>query len=455
MRCLYPIGLALALPSFATTLVVHPQRGNDLTGNGTLQRPFRTVSHALALATSGTTIVLQPGIYNTASGERFPWVVRPGIILRGNEAQQGQGVVVIGGGTFRSVFLPQPNATIIIQDRTELRGLTISNPQLRGYGIWQEEGNSIIANNTIINSRQDGILLTGNTTSTVSNNRLSGNNASNITIEGAAQPLVQQNSLERSRFGISIRQQAVPQLVANTIAENDTGIIIQGSARPLLRQNNIYNNRQAGIITLNDSSPDLGNRQNPGQNIFRSNGRAIHNNSSHTVIAWGNQFDRAAFFGAVSWDNSDRLPSLTSPLSPPAPFGENREPPTKFEPIPNSVVVRIAGSPTRPVAVNSAIDPNLPPVTALPPADGRIVADLTPVVPKSPTVPLRFRVVVPVNSEAEKIAVRQMLPGAFPLNRSGQLVVQVGAFNRLELAQEQVRQLANQGITAILEPISP
>ncbi|MFN3359927.1 MAG: DUF1565 domain-containing protein [Pseudanabaenaceae cyanobacterium] len=445
MRCLYTIGFAVVLPSFATTLVVHPQQGNDLTGNGTLQRPFRTVSHALSIANSGTTIVLQPGTYSSSSGERFPWVLREGIILRGNK-----GAVVIGGGNFRSVFLPQPNATIVVQDRTELQGLTISNPHPRGYGIWQEEGNAIIANNIVLNSRQDGIFLAGKTTSTVSNNRFSGNSASNITIEGEAQPLLQQNISERSRFGISIRQQAAPQLVANTIADNDTGIIIQGNARPLLRRNTIDNNQQAGIITLNDSNPDLGDQQNPGQNIFRRNPRAIYNNSSQGILAWGNQFDQANFFGQVTWENTPPMPVAPS-LPPPIAVSA----PPSFEPVPNSVVVRIGGSPPRPMAINSTIDPNLPPVTALPPPDGRIVEDLTPAVPKRPALALRFRVVVPVNSEAERIALRQMLPGAFPLNRSGQAVLQVGAFHRLELAQEQVRQLASQGISAILEPITP
>jgi hypothetical protein len=80
------------------------------------------------------------------------------------------------------------------------------------------------------------------------------------------------------------------------------------------------------------------------------------------------------------------------------------------------------------------------------------VDDLTVKPSPRPALTLRFRVVVPVNSEAEKISLRQLLPGSFPLYRSGQEVIQVGAFNSIELAREQVQKLASQGINAVVEP---
>jgi len=436
MRCVYPILLGVSLPVLANPLLVHPQRGNDLTGNGSTTRPFRTVSQALAIAQPGTTILLQPGTYSVNSGERFPWIVGPGIILQGNPSQQGQGVVVIGGGTFRSQFLFNPNVTIVARDQSEIRGLTIGNPHPRGFGLWQEAGTAIIANNTFTGSKQDGILVTGNSNPTIISNRFFRNGSSHITIEGDARPVIQQNVLNQGKFGITIRQQATPQLIGNQITNNDNGIMVQGSARPTLRRNTVTNNRQTGIIALNDSNPDLGTASNAGQNIFRSNGRDIHNNSSQTINALGNQFDRADLFGKVTVDTAVAAAPRT--ITP--------------EAIPNSVVVKISGTASPPVGINSAIDPSLPPVTMYPPPEGRIVDDLTPKPAPRPTLTLRFRVVVPVNSETEKNSLRQLLPGSFPLYRSGQEVIQVGAFNSIELAREQVQKLASQGINAVVEP---
>ncbi len=443
MRFFYPILLGVALPALANPILVHPQRGNDLTGNGTAQRPFRTVSQALAVAPPGATILLQPGTYSPSSGEKFPWLVPPGITLRGNEAQQGQGVVVMGGGAFSSASLFKPNVTIVLQDQTELRGLTIGNPNIRGYGLWQEGGRAIIANNSFTGSRQDGILLTGSSSSTVIGNRFLRNGGSNITIEGEARPVIQKNSLNQGKFGITIRQKATPQVISNNISNNENGIMIQGDARPSIRGNEVSNNRQTGIIALNDSSPDLGTNSAPGQNSFRSNGRDIHNNSSQTLSALGNKFEQGKFFGKISLENT--LVTATPNLPQARPI----------ESIPNSVVVKISGSSPKAVDVNSAIDPKLPPVTMLPPPEGRIVDDLTPKPISRPAPSLKFRVVVPVSSESEKITVRQLLPGSFPLNRSGQAVVQVGAFNSIELARDHVQKLANRGISAVVEPFNP
>lgn len=445
MRFFYPILLGATLPALANPILVHPQRGNDLTGNGTAQRPFRTVSQALAVAPRGATILLQPGNYSVNSGEKFPWLVPPGITLRGNEAQQGQGVVVTGGGTFASASLFKPNVTIVLQDQTEVRGLTIGNPNTRGYGLWQEKGRAVIANNSFTGSRQDGILLTGSTSSTVISNRLLRNGGSNITIEGDARPVIQKNVLNQGKFGITIRQQASPHLIGNSISNNDNGIMIQGDARPTIRGNEVSQNRQTGIIALNNSSPDLGTGFAPGKNIFRANGKDIHNNSSQTLSALGNRFEQGNLFGKITVEDTV---ALVQPSLPPAS-------PRPFESLPNSVVVRISGTSPRSVGIPSAIDPKLPPVTMLPPPEGRILNDLTPKPIPRPVASLKFRVLVPVSSETEKINVRQLLPGSFPLNRSGQAVVQVGAFNSIELARNHVQKLADQGISAVVEPVNP
>jgi len=54
------------------TLFVDPVNGNDDSGNGCVNRPFKTLNHASFEADSGMTIVALPGVYSAATGEYFP-----------------------------------------------------------------------------------------------------------------------------------------------------------------------------------------------------------------------------------------------------------------------------------------------------------------------------------------------------------------------------------------------
>lgn len=82
-----------------TTLVVNPVSGSDTTGNGTSEKPYKTLTKALAVVknstTPGLTIQLAPGQYTTASGEVFPIVVPTGVTINGNGYGKG-----FAAGTF-------------------------------------------------------------------------------------------------------------------------------------------------------------------------------------------------------------------------------------------------------------------------------------------------------------------------------------------------------------------
>ena len=119
-------GDATIAPTFmvaTATLFVNPRLGaDDATGTSAAQ-PFRTLTHAFAVAGGGAkgpapVIAVAPGTYDAAGGETFPLVVPAGITVVGDEENKGAGIVVSGAGPmatrefFQTAMVPSSNATV-------------------------------------------------------------------------------------------------------------------------------------------------------------------------------------------------------------------------------------------------------------------------------------------------------------------------------------------------------
>ncbi|GAA5109813.1 right-handed parallel beta-helix repeat-containing protein [Pseudonocardia adelaidensis] len=106
-------GLLTAVPARAEPperghYQVDPAAGDDRTGTGSVPRPFRTITRALAAAQPGETVVLHAGTY-----DEHVVTVRPGVTISGPRDAVLQGAAV-------------SNRVIEIQhDDTTLRGFTI------------------------------------------------------------------------------------------------------------------------------------------------------------------------------------------------------------------------------------------------------------------------------------------------------------------------------------------
>jgi hypothetical protein len=131
-------------PVSATLLYVNPASGTDAPGAGSEVSPYRTIAYALRQATPGTYVQLARGSYTEASGEVFPLTVPPGVTLRGEESEKGQTVAIIGGGNLVSPTFARQNVTLQVSKDTEIRGVSFTNPNTRGTGIWIESVNSRI-----------------------------------------------------------------------------------------------------------------------------------------------------------------------------------------------------------------------------------------------------------------------------------------------------------------------
>lgn len=498
-----------AIPAIAQTspqttepqniIYVNPQTGSDRPEQGTNTAPFKTISYAISRAKPETITIIQlaNGLYSNNTGEQFPIRLRPNLTLRGNEADKGKGITIVGGGTLSSISRFTQNVAIALADRSELRGVTVTNPNTRGYGLWIENASPAITNNTLLDNHQDGMLITGKSTALVSANQFFRNGTSGLAIEGAASPEIRGNLFQQTTFGMSIRQESSPQITENTFTQNQNGILIQSSAKPVLRGNMIVNNRSYGLTVSDNANPDLGKANDDGNNTFAGNGTLdLQNVSSNAISVIGNQLDSKRVKGKLqllnvrSPNNSFINGLIASPPSTPtnasstnrfaninqqlqeqmvasqnvnlAPNQTNGTNQTNnpfwYESV-NSVIIRI--EPKRidsPIPANPEITANLRPVRAFPPS-GEPVNQPIQIAPLSntnmtPQTPPKYRVVVPVSSPNSVAQVRQLVPNSFASRLNGVLVVQIGAYSDRRVAESQVSRLLQQGLSARIESIN-
>ncbi|MDM9384480.1 DUF1565 domain-containing protein [Chlorogloeopsis sp. ULAP01] len=283
-------------------LYVNPQQGTDAPNAGKSQlTPLKTITYALQQAESGTVIQLAPGQYQV--GETFPIKLKPGVILKGNEFQQGQGIAIIGGGDYLSRIFARQNITLLAAPDSQVIGVTITNPNTRGTGIWVESANPTIRNNTFANNKREGVFVTGTADPKIQNNQFINNDANGISVTGTAKGEIRGNVFQKNGFGLAIGGSSNPSVVNNQIRGSRSGVVVTEKARPNLQanfvennsqnsqiaiaqaqsnvsnnnlQNNLENNSQNGQIASTPTQPNLGN------NTFQNN---LENNSQNGQIA--------------------------------------------------------------------------------------------------------------------------------------------------------------------------
>jgi parallel beta-helix repeat protein len=302
-----PTPFSAGNPQQQTILSVNPRTGDDLNGQGSELSPYRSLTRALQMATSGTIIQLAEGHYSSKTGEVFPIYLKPGVTVRGNPTTRGQGYVIRGSGPFLSRSFARQNVTILGANRSMITGVTITNPEPQGYGLWAESTSPIITDNTFTESTHDGISLVGQSRAQVRNNYFYKNGANGITIYGTSDAEVSDNIFEATGFAININQQAKPLIVGNRITQNRDGVIIQASAAPILRNNSIEGNERNGVVAIAQTQPDLGTTTEPGGNLIRNNQQLdVNITSSQVIPAFGNEIGKVA----GNLDRTGQLPTI-------------------------------------------------------------------------------------------------------------------------------------------------
>ncbi|MBD1844698.1 DUF1565 domain-containing protein [Cyanobacteria bacterium FACHB-63] len=343
--------------STGSVIYVNPAIGSD-SALGQSNSPLKTITVALDRATPNSTIVLLPGVYSVETGEVFPIQLKPSITIQGDPRDRGQNVVIRGGDMFLSRSFARQNVTILGANGATLTGVTVTNPNPQGYGLWTESSSPVIVANTFAGNSHDGASIVGNSAPILKNNYFYQNGANGITIFGTSRPELQENIFERTGFGVNISQNAAPRLIGNRITQNKDGIVIQGNAQPILRNNVIDSNDRDGIVSIAQSRPDLGTSADPGNNTFASNRQFDVNaqRTTQTVPAFGNQLS-ARTIGRLDLSGIDSTPSSTTNIASSTGFGQAR-PLTRLTPI--TINARSPVDRTRSASASGAIEIPVP-----------------------------------------------------------------------------------------------
>ncbi|MBW4686289.1 MAG: DUF1565 domain-containing protein [Komarekiella atlantica HA4396-MV6] len=296
--------LTAQVPASATVIYVNSATGADTTGAGaTAAAPYKTITFALSQAQPGTTIQLAAGNYNQESGETFPVLLKPGVTLRGDESTKGQAILITGGGFYTSRTFARQDITILANQDTTITGVSVTNPNQRGTGVWVESTNPIIKNSTFTNSVREGVFVTGTGNPKIENNLFVQNKGNGLSIARSAQGEIRNNVFQDTGFGLAIGGTSTPLVVENQIVQNQDGLFISESAKPILRKNVIQNNKRDGVVATVNALPDLGTNENPGGNLIRNNTRYDLNNATKTnqILAIGNDIDQKRILGSVEF----------------------------------------------------------------------------------------------------------------------------------------------------------
>ena len=205
-------GANSCVPERSADYFVNSAKGVD-TNTGNSCQPFKTISKALAVATTGQRIQVAPGTYGDANGEVFPLMIPDGVILIGDETNKGAGgkpTRVIGGGQATFYAAGFIGATIEPGTGSTIAGFTITNNDSSGISFPMalviRTGSTVtVRNNTLTDSISHVLYVTGGTTNHVIAGNHIVNNVSGLGIGfigGGVGSKVENNVITGNLYGV-------------------------------------------------------------------------------------------------------------------------------------------------------------------------------------------------------------------------------------------------------------
>lgn len=215
--------LAIASPESGRVWYVSTA-GDDLTGNGSLNNPFRTIQKGIDVSADGDTVLVQTGSYlENIDFTSKAILVASYFVFNGIESAI-ESTVIEGGGSWSVVtFNSNEDSNSVI------RGFTLTGGSADyGGGVRCEGSSPTIADNFVVENSAQGCGIYCYYSSPHIYRNLIANNS--------------------GPCAIFLRQECYPRIVNNTIANNDWGgLSIQGGSLPLVKNNVFYNNAPYGI----------------------------------------------------------------------------------------------------------------------------------------------------------------------------------------------------------------
>lgn len=333
------------MDTIAKTLDVDPSRGVD-EPSGRPHLPYKTLTAALGAAQGNTLVKLALGTYSTATGERFPITLPNGVMIAGQETTQGQGVVVTGGGAGPG----GSSVGLVIEGQSQLRGVTVQNPQ--GIGILINSGAGLVRA-CRLSQCAVGLQVGGAASPLVVKTQVDQNRDRGLSFIDQARGEVQDCTVDRCGTGIYIGQNAAPLIRACQCSSNQVGVQVAGGASPVLRQNRLVQNQTAGLVVQDTSRPDLGQPDDPAGNILRYNRQTdLRNDTRQALVLVGNDVLPQGLVGAVTLAASQRPDPAAVPAAlldrPDLPAAPSPTPPSPTPPSPAEETATPAPAPPVP-----------------------------------------------------------------------------------------------------------
>ena len=261
--------------------------GSDTTGDGSLAKPYATISHAVTEASSGARILVEPGIYS-----EMVTVMNKNLTIT-SVSGQPQNTIINASGLWGGLIINGSAAA-----GTVIRGLTIENANNHGIFV-QDTTGVIIAGNMVLNNglnppspniidQDKAITLVGTSYCTVAGNTLSNNVEGGISVsdDGAFNP---------GTGGDGIPNPALGNIVSgNTLIANgaECAIIVpaynegEGVVNNIV-SNNVVVDNIAGIIVAADFLNTVAVNNSVVFNTILNNGEGgvvIHSNDFGDVV---------------------------------------------------------------------------------------------------------------------------------------------------------------------------
>ena len=273
-----------------TKIFVDADTGDDATGTGSVNLPLKSITHGLAEAQAGMTVLVRPGVYDQANGEVFELVLPESVALVGMDWET---CIIRGHGT------GSYNAPILMEERgTSLRKFTLEmgEPADPKWDIVvRVRGDAQLVDSIRVLDRGNfSVLRVGATENTVIQNCYFVADDGNRWYRGFEVTSDNQNLILRGC----------------TVSGYYQGIFINGLQDPLIEGCDLSGNDKCLGLWFSDTSdpnPDLGGgaRGSAGGNIFMDyTDCGLSNPTSNAIYAKFNTWDNTPPIEGVDYCNT-------------------------------------------------------------------------------------------------------------------------------------------------------
>jgi len=272
--------------------------GNDITGDGTIDNPYRTIQKGIDETRRNDIVQVLPGIYEErinlysdlvvlgSDAENTTITAASGNIVMAHDVHKVSlsGFTLDGKESADSGVAITGNSTVNIFNNHIIGAKT---------GIWCFDMSApIIEYNTIAENAEHGIVCQTATTARIQENVIRDNNQNGIFSVGSGSPTIHENNIAKNHWGIMTGGTSTPTITENHITSNSAGVWFRESSVAKLYHNTIELNQAEGIV-CSCNAQIVGNAISYNQAGFYCNdvsnpfisGNLIHSNRGVALYA--------------------------------------------------------------------------------------------------------------------------------------------------------------------------